>query len=234
MKRPHKECPRLRFPSGRPFRRLRNAFATSWLCLRGQAAKVPGANRLQPDYRSILTLCEWLVWRVEDGHHCRLPLFLASRVSTCVGKVLASDEIRRFGAPSHRWADCVSKLSYYIAALWRALKCAAFRAWVVVAFVRRGDLMKHLERLVSWHQFLCYPSEYVGFNRAYESAVAQLCGGTGVQELYIVQLATASRVHRREEHLQFSCVPSELISSHGPFFLTDICGMVRRTHWDQG
>ena len=77
--------------------------------------------------------------------------------------------------------------------------------------------MKHLERLVSWHQLLCYPSEYAGFKRAYESAVAQFSGGTAVQELYIAQLATASSVPRREEHLQFSFVPPELISSHGRF-----------------
>jgi hypothetical protein len=78
--------------------------------------------------------------------------------------------------------------------------------------------MKHLERLVSWHQLLCYPSEYAGFKRAYESAVAQFSGGTAVQELYIAQLATASSVPRREEHPQFSFVPAELISSDGPFF----------------
>lgn len=93
--------------------------------------------------------------------------------------------------------------------------------------------MRHLERLVSCHQLLCYPSAYAGFNRAYESAVAQLFCGDGVQELYIVHLATASNVPLREEHLQFSFVPPELISSHGPFFLTDICGMVRATQWDQ-
>ena len=77
--------------------------------------------------------------------------------------------------------------------------------------------MKHLEGFVNWHQFLCNTSEYAGFNRAYESAVAQFSGGAAVQELYIIQLATASRVRRREEYLQFSFVPPELISSHPRF-----------------
>jgi hypothetical protein len=107
MKGPRKEFPRLRFLSGSPFRRLRSAVATPSLCLRGQVAKLPGANQLQSDYRLILMLCEWFVWRVEDGHHCRLPLFLASRVwSTYVFKAPASAEIWRFGVRSRRWADC--------------------------------------------------------------------------------------------------------------------------------
>ncbi len=48
-------------------------------------------------------------------------------------------------------------------------------------------MRQNLERLVSCHQLISYPSEYARFNRAYEDALTCLnCGGL-VKELYIAQ-----------------------------------------------
>jgi hypothetical protein len=86
--------------------------------------------------------------------------------------------------------------------------------------------MKNLERLVSWHQLISYPSEHAGFNCAYEEALACVNGVGPVKELYIVQYrATHGSCAGK---LYFSFVTSELISANGPYFLTDICGVVRQ------
>jgi len=86
---------------------------------------------------------------------------------------------------------------------------------------------KCLERLVSAHQLLTYPSEYRRFNRAFEDALACLKQNPTVCELYIVQYrAQFADLHRGEE-LHFSFVPAALISRNGPYFLTDICAVLR-------
>ena len=86
---------------------------------------------------------------------------------------------------------------------------------------------KHLEQLVSSHQLLTYPSEYRRFNRAYEDAVACLKQNPSIHELYIVQY----RIQLAEWHyggeLYFAFVPAALISRNGPYYLTDICAVVR-------
>src|SRR6267143_4091600 len=85
---------------------------------------------------------------------------------------------------------------------------------------RKLDMRQNLERLVSCHQLISYPSEYARFNRAYEGALTCLNSGGLVKELYIVQYR-ASRGNCGGE-LYFSFVSSSLISSNGPYFLTDI------------
>src|SRR5215467_3486298 len=81
---------------------------------------------------------------------------------------------------------------------------------------------KYLERLVSPHQLLTYPSEYRRFNRAYEDAAACLKQNPSIHELYIVQY----RIQLAELHyggeLHFAFVPAAMISRNGPYYLTDI------------
>ena len=81
---------------------------------------------------------------------------------------------------------------------------------------------QNLERLVSCHQLLPYPSEYSRFNRVYEEALACLKCSSVVRELYVVQLSA------NNGDLYFSFVPASLISPNGPYFLTDICGVLRK------
>ena len=87
-------------------------------------------------------------------------------------------------------------------------------------------MRQNLERLVSCHQLISYPSEYARFNRAYEDALTCLNSGGLAKKLYIVQYR-ASRGNCGGE-LYFSFVPSSLISSNGPYFLTDICAVVKK------
>jgi hypothetical protein len=84
---------------------------------------------------------------------------------------------------------------------------------------------QNLERLVSFHQLISYPSEHNGFNCAYEEALACVNGSGPVKQLYIVQYRTTVR---KCGAIRFAFVPHELISSDGPCFLTDICGVARK------
>ena len=86
---------------------------------------------------------------------------------------------------------------------------------------------KYLERLVSAHQLLTYPSEYRRFNRAFEDARACLKQNPTVGELYIVQYRTQLADLHHGGELHFSFVPAALISRNGPYFLTDICAALR-------
>lgn len=85
----------------------------------------------------------------------------------------------------------------------------------------------YLERLVSAHQLLDYPSEYKRFNQAYEDALACARSGACVREFYIVQYRSA--IGSGKNDLYFSFVPAPLISAEGPYYLTDICAVVRRS-----
>lgn len=92
----------------------------------------------------------------------------------------------------------------------------------------RRVVPRYLERLVSAHQLLTYPSEYRRFNRAFEDARACLKQNPTVCELYIVQYrAQFADLHRGEE-LHFSFVPAALISRNGPYFLPDVCAVLRK------
>ena len=93
--------------------------------------------------------------------------------------------------------------------------------------VHKEKHVRHLERLVSFDQLLSYPSEYAGFNRAYEDALSCLNARSEPRELYIVQYRARHNVAGSGEDLYFSFVPSQLISSEGPYFLTDFCAVVR-------
>lgn len=86
---------------------------------------------------------------------------------------------------------------------------------------------KHLERLVSSHQLLTYPSEYRRFNRAYDDAVACLKQNPSIREFYIVQYRIQLPELRYGGELHFAFVPAALISRDGPYYLTDICAVVR-------
>jgi len=86
---------------------------------------------------------------------------------------------------------------------------------------------KHLERLVSAHQLLNYPSEYRRFNRAFEDALACLRRNPTICELYIVRYRTQLSGLRFGGELHFSFVPGALISRNGPYYLTDICAVLR-------
>jgi hypothetical protein len=69
-------------------------------------------------------------------------------------------------------------------------------------------------------RLLTYPSEYRGFNRAYEQA--QQCLSRDVPELYVVQYRSANG------ELFFSFVGASLITPSGPYFLKDVAGIVER------
>ena len=96
---------------------------------------------------------------------------------------------------------------------------------VLTAGQTRRVAPKYLERLVSAHQLLTYPSEYRRFNRAFEDALACLKQNPTVCELYIVQYRIQLSGFGGELH--FSFVPAALISRNGPYFLTDICAVLR-------
>lgn len=86
----------------------------------------------------------------------------------------------------------------------------------------------HLERLVSVHQLLDYPSDLPSFNRAYVEAIT-LQETQPVQEFYLVQYTGPFR--RQADHLgnlHLAVVQAAQISATGPFYLTDICAVVRR------
>jgi hypothetical protein len=86
----------------------------------------------------------------------------------------------------------------------------------------REDMPQNLTQLVSAHQLLSYPSEDPGFNHAYEEAIAaSKSTAFGGLDLYIVQYRADGDV------LRFSFVSESSISSQGPYFLTDICAVVR-------
>ncbi len=87
-------------------------------------------------------------------------------------------------------------------------------------------MRQNLERLVSCHQLISYPSDYARFNRAYEDARTCLNSGSLVKKLYIVQYRANRRICGGD--LYFSFVSSSLISSNGPYFLTDICAVVKK------
>jgi hypothetical protein len=86
---------------------------------------------------------------------------------------------------------------------------------------------KYLERLVSVHQLLSYPSEHRRFNRVYEDALACLKQNPSMVELCIVQYRAQLPGLRCGGELHFSFVPAALISRSGPYYLTDICAVLR-------
>ena len=100
----------------------------------------------------------------------------------------------------------------------RPLACA----WQEASAKKGNDMPTSLTQLVSVHQLLSYPSEYPSFNRAYEEAILSLKSSSldGL-ELYIVQYRADDDV------LRFTSVSPASISSQGPYFLTDICAVVR-------
>jgi hypothetical protein len=84
------------------------------------------------------------------------------------------------------------------------------------------DVSQNLEKLISAHQLLSYPSEHQSFNRAYEGALQSLKSSALVRELYIVQ-------YRAENgDLCFGYISASSISANGPYHLTDICAVVRK------
>lgn len=125
----------------------------------------------------------------------------------------------------------VSSSSWLVAAEWsvttmtlRSGRCSVER--VSVSGVQETHV-QHLERLIGFHQLLAYPSQYARFNRGYDEAVACLNAGAGIRELYIVQYRSRHNAPGCGDDLYSSFVPSQLISSEGPYFLTDICAVVR-------
>lgn len=84
----------------------------------------------------------------------------------------------------------------------------------------------YLERLVSCHQLLDYPSLYSRFNQAYDEA-ASCVTSQSVRELYIVQYRPVCG-SSHADNLYFSFVPAALICAEGPYYLTDICAVVRK------
>jgi len=83
-------------------------------------------------------------------------------------------------------------------------------------------VLTKFEKLVSAHQLISFPSEAVGFNRAYEGALRLIESSDGVEELYVVQYRSSNM------QLCFCSVPHSLISSDGPYRLTYICAVVRK------
>jgi len=86
---------------------------------------------------------------------------------------------------------------------------------------------KHLERLVSVHQLVPYPSGDIRFNQAYEKATWCLRKTQyDVRELYIVTYTSGLISSSLDRY--FAAVPHTMISGCGPYYLTDICAVVRR------
>jgi hypothetical protein len=85
--------------------------------------------------------------------------------------------------------------------------------------------MTNLERLVSAHQLIPYPADDRRFNQTYNLAASALALNPSLKELYIIQYKD------HEGGLHFSFVSAHLISrdrENGPYFLTDICAVLRR------
>ena len=85
------------------------------------------------------------------------------------------------------------------------------------------DVNQNLENLISVHQLLSYPSEYRAFNRTYEEALRSLNSSALIRELYIVQYRAGSG------DLCFGYVSASSISANGPYHLTDICAVLRKS-----
>jgi len=98
-------------------------------------------------------------------------------------------------------------------------------------------MRQNLERLVSCHQLISYPSESeyaIGSTEHTRTANILLLfllwlmtAGGWVKELYN-RSSTGLAAEIAVEKLYFSVVPSSLISSNGPYFLTDICAVVKK------
>lgn len=84
----------------------------------------------------------------------------------------------------------------------------------------------YLERFVSAHQLLDYPSADTRFNAAYEHARIQLRHNPEFPELYVIQYT--SGLCSSLNDLYFAVVPPTAISRRGPHYLTDICAAVRQ------
>lgn len=84
----------------------------------------------------------------------------------------------------------------------------------------------YLERLVSAHQLIDYPSNETRFDRAYEHARSKLRQHLELRELYVV--AYASELCASVNDHYFTVVEATMISKRGPFYLTDICAAVRQ------
>lgn len=84
----------------------------------------------------------------------------------------------------------------------------------------------YLERLVSAHQLLDYPTTDSRFNAAYEHAHSQLRQNPELLELYVVQYT--SGLCSSLNDLYFAVVPPTAISRRGPHYLTGICAAVRQ------
>lgn len=84
---------------------------------------------------------------------------------------------------------------------------------------------QYLERLVSVHQLVGYPSGDSRFNTACESAYWQLRQDPDLKELYVVVYRSGLCSTANDRY--FVAVPATMISEHGPHFLTDICAVVR-------
>lgn len=84
------------------------------------------------------------------------------------------------------------------------------------------DVSQQLEKSISAHQLLSYPSEHQSFNRAYEGALQSLNSSALARDLYIVQYKTG------DGELGFGYISAASISANGPYYLTDICAVVRK------
>ena len=109
--------------------------------------------------------------------------------------------------------------------------CMRHAAWHAagrhsVRTTRGGVLPTYLERLISAHQLVSYPSDDRDFNRAYEEALSYLKRNHSVGEVYIVTYRPALSCNRTVDY--FHVVPAAMISKRGPYYLTDICGVVRK------
>jgi hypothetical protein len=85
---------------------------------------------------------------------------------------------------------------------------------------------KYLERLISAHQLMDYPSDDKRFNEAYENARWQLRKGYNLRELYVIEYRSGLGSPLNDRY--FAPVPAAMISRRGPHYLTDICAAVRQ------
>jgi hypothetical protein len=83
-----------------------------------------------------------------------------------------------------------------------------------------------LERSVGIDQLLSFPSDYDRFNEAYADAQRCLVQSAWVNEMYIVRYR--SRPSSGGDDPCFLGVPAALISPEGPYYLTDICAVLRK------
>jgi len=79
-----------------------------------------------------------------------------------------------------------------------------------------------LETMVSAHQLISYPSENGRFNTVYEEAKSFLERYPSMDELYVVQYSQPGGAP------EFASAVATQISERGPFYLTDICAVVRQ------